>query len=358
MGFVMRKNKIKNKTKLRKRILLAFSLVLFFSFSIAGVLSNILMRIFPNYGNYYLVEQVADRSNIVSFMPIGIMFVVAVVVTYFLSNSITRPIEDLGEFALSIGDGNFNTNDFEFQDVELENLNAALNKSVRQLKAYDASQKDFFQNASHELRTPLMSIKCYAEGIVYGVMDPKQASETILEETDKLSELVTDLLYIAKIDNITTIYAAEDVDLIGIIKECAERQQALANKKHIGFVYSFDESIILYSCIADLISRAVDNLISNAIRYASSTITLSCRKIDKNIQIIVADDGEGIDEEILPFIFQRFYKGKGGNTGIGLSIVKSISEQHKGHIKAANLNNGGAAFTLTLPLGGKNGYKI
>ena len=194
-----------------------------------------------------------------------------------------------------------------------------------------------------------MSIKVYAEGIVYGLMESKKAGETILEETDRLSDLVTDLLYIAKIDNISTVFDTEKADLIMIIKDCAARQQAVADKKQISFVFDFDDSPILYECVAELISRAIDNLISNAIRYAASEITVSCRKKEKQVSIIVADDGGGIEPETLPNVFERFYKGKGGNMGIGLAIVKSIADQHNGHVTAGNRTEGGAIFTLTLP---------
>jgi len=342
----------KKKTNLRKRILAAFSFVLFFSFMLTGILFNVLMRQFSAYESYYYIhtEQATGRASIILFILVSIIFVVAVIVTYFLSNSITRPIEKLGKFARSIGKSGFDTNNFEFRDVELENLNVALNKAVKQIKAYDSEQKDFFQNASHELRTPLMSIKCYAEGIVYGLMEPKQASETILEETDKLSELVTDLLYIAKIDNITTAYTAEKTDLIKIIKDCTARQQAIADKRQINFVYDFASSYLHCECIAELVSRAVDNLISNALRYASSEIVLTCATKGSKIQITVADDGNGIEAEVLPHIFERFYKGKGGNTGIGLSIVKSIADQHNGYVTAENASSGGAVFTLALPI--------
>jgi len=342
------------KTKIRRRILAAFSAVLFFSFALTAVIFNIAIRLFAvdravNHNGYDEASRIVGRVGIIQFVLIGIMFVVAVIVTSFLSNSITRPIEKLGKFAQNIGPGNFTPNDFEFYEEELEELNGALNNSVKQLAVYDGEQKAFFQNASHELRTPLMSIKCYAEGIAFDLMDPKQASETILHETDKLSDLVTDLLYISKIDNITTAYTNEEADLTEIIRDCAARQQPIANKQNIRFTFDFGEETVLYSCVAELISRAVDNLISNAIRYASSEITLSCHGVRDHIIISVADDGSGIEAETLPHVFERFYKGKDGNHGIGLSIVKSIAAQHGGHVKAENSNQGGAVFTMTLP---------
>jgi len=270
-------------------------------------------------------------------------------VTYFLANSISKPIEKLSIFARNIGDGNFTPNTFEFKEKELADLNTALNKSVRQLGVYDNEQKAFFQNVSHELRTPLMSIKCYAEGISFDIMNPKQASETILQETDKLSDLVTDLLYIAKIDNITTVYTTEKVNLVELIHNSAVRQQAMAEKNQVQFSFDFAQDNIPYEGVSELISRAIDNLISNAIRYATSTITLSCKINDRCIKIDIADDGNGISTEIKPHIFERFVKGKGGNNGIGLSIVKSIAEQHKGYVTAENTENGGAIFTIVLP---------
>lgn len=351
----IRKNS--KKIQLRQRILAAFSSILFFSYMLTAIVFNIIIRLFVPVDEHYHAlgqnipdEMFIDRMGITLFILVAIMFVVAVIVTYFLSNSITRPIEKLREFALGIGKGNFDTNDFVFKDQELEDLNAALNKSVRQLGVYDSEQKTFFQNASHELRTPLMSIKCYAEGIQFGIMNPDEACKTILQETDKLSELVTDLLYISQVDNITTAYTAEELNLVDIIRDSASRQRAMADKKQIGFLFDFSEESISYKCSKEFMSRVIDNLISNAIRYAASEIALSCHRGQDNIIITVIDDGRGIEPEILPYIFERFYKGKDGNTGIGLTIVKSVVDLLGGNIKVENGAKGGAHFTISLPL--------
>jgi len=342
----------KNKITIHKRILVTFSAVLFVSYMLTAVFFNITMRIIEWREDLETVmaQYVFGRANIVLIVLVSAVFLVAVIATLFLSNSITRPIEKLRTYALGIGNGDFSTNDFEFNEQELEDLNLALNKSVKQLGVYDSEQKTFFQNASHELRTPLMSIKCYAEGILFDVMDTKQAADTILQETDKLSDLVTDLLYIAKIDNITTAYERESTNLTELLRECAQRQQAMAEKRELKFNFDFGSEEINYSCVRDLVSRACDNMLSNAIRYASSEITLSCHRLTNCIEIRVSDDGEGIDAETLPHVFERFYKGKGGHTGVGLSIVKSIAQQHNGQVRAENRADGGANFVMTLPL--------
>ncbi|MCL1996651.1 MAG: HAMP domain-containing histidine kinase [Defluviitaleaceae bacterium] len=330
------------KIKLRKRIFIAFSTVLFVSFFLTGIIINVAI-------NLYAMEM-AQGINFMSIILIGTMFFVSVIASFFLANSITKPIEKLSKFALGIGGGNFEPNNFEFNDEELEELSAALNKSVVQLGIYDREQKAFFQNVSHELRTPLMSIKCYAEGISFDVMDPKHASETILQETDRLSDLVTDLLYIAKMDNIATAYKKEKVDLLEIVKNCMERHLVFANKKGLKLSFKADKEPIYYECAKELILRAIDNLISNAIRYAKSEIVLSCTKNAKQIEITVANDGLPVDTEDMPHIFKRFYKGKDGNNGIGLSIVKSAVEQHKGKVFAKNSDKVGVVFTITLPV--------
>ena len=165
-----------------------------------------------------------------------------------------------------------------------------------------------------------------------------------------MSELVSDLLYISKIDNITTVYETVKTDLFKLIKSCVERQILLAQKNGIRILIDFIEPSVEYECVDELISRALDNLFSNAIRYASGEITVSCRRSHNQITICVSDDGCGIEPESMPHIFERFYKGRGGNHGIGLSIVKSIVEQHKGAITAKNNIKGGAEFTITLPI--------
>ena len=289
------------------------------------------------------------RINLTLILLVCIMFIISAFIAFFLSNSITQPIQKLCTLAANIGKGAFTPNDYLFKDKEFDDLNMALNKSAKQLGNYDVEQKAFFQNVSHELRTPLMSIQCYAEGIFCGLMEPQKASNTILSEVSRLNEMVKDLLYISKIDNITSAYTHTNVDLIEIIKECVRRHQAVADKKQIRFSFTFYEPAVFCDCVGELMSRAVENLISNAIRYAKSEITISCRSNEGKVEISVKDDGIGIEAEAMPHIFERFYKGKDGNYGIGLSIVKSIIEQHNGVVYAVNNIETGATFTITIP---------
>ena len=306
---------------------------------------NIYLVIYADITGLLNFARAINRFLIILFF---IMFIVAVFITFFFSSTITLPIQKLCTLTSNIGRGDFTPKDYKFKDREFNDLNTAINKSARQLSIYDNEQKAFFQNVSHELRTPLMSIQCYAEGISFGLMEPEKASNTILQETARLNEMVKDLLYISKIDNITSAFTFTNIDINELIRECVSCQQAVADKKRIHFNLAFNESAVNLDCVGELLSRAIENLISNAIRYAKSEITVSCRKASQKIEICVKDDGKGIDADVMSHIFERFYKGKDGNQGIGLSIVKSIIEQHGGIIKAENTIDGGAVFTITI----------
>ncbi len=312
----------------------------------------------PEYllpGNLFLIYFIdmtaitsfAERINVVLLAVMGIAGILAVVLVVFLSGKIAEPVRELTRFAVRIGEGDFSRSALKYGDIELAELAESMNKAAAQLDAYDKEQKTFFQNVSHELRTPLQSIRCNAEGIEHGILDQNQSSRVIISESDRLSELVEDLLYLSRIDSITPDSQFIECDLRELLSNSAERQSSLAAKRDLQFVFDFDDQPVNMNCDEKRLSRAFSNLISNAIRYAKRTITLSCRRENGVITIFVLDDGEGIAEEDLPHIFDRFYKGHGGKHGIGLSIVKSVIEQHNGKIEARN-SAGGAAFKITF----------
>lgn len=266
----------------------------------------------------------------------GVIVAVAMVICFLTANliagSVTKPLRKLTEFAGEIGKGNFAAQKFDFTDVEFDELLAAMNQSAEKLDVYDKDQRAFFQNVSHELRTPLQSIRCYAEGVEYGLMDAQKSSITIVNETDRLSELVEDLLYISRVDSITNHMEKRENDLRDTLALCAEGQKLLAEKRGITLVYQFDENAVLFAYHEKHMYRAFSNLISNGLRYARTTVTLCCHQLDGRIAVSVIDDGKGMTPEELPHIFERFYKGWDGKHGIGLSIVKSVVELHGGEI--------------------------
>ena len=303
------------------------------------------------YAVYYIdatdLQRFTANVNLRLLGLVAMIWFTTVLMSTYLAGSLAKPLRNLSKFARQIGQGDFTPNPVSYANEEFEELNQSLNHTAKQLAKYDNDQKTFFQNVSHELRTPLMSIKSYAEGIKYGVMDHKMASETILECTDRLTEMVGDILYVSRIDNITPPMM-EDINFTALVEERVAGQKSLAERRGLTLDFKSDSEPIIISCVTSYIERAVDNLISNAIRYAENTITLECYATDAKATIRVLDDGPGFEPEMLPHVFERFYKGKNGLTGIGLSIVKSVVEQHKGTATAEN-GEKGAVLTISLP---------
>ena len=299
------------------------------------------------YVNVTALGRFAGDVNMRILWLVLVIWLITMIVTTFLANSFARPLKILSEYARQIGSGDFSPNKIGFTNEEFEELNQSLNHTAKQLAKFDNEQKIFFQNASHELRTPLMSIKSYAEGIKHNIMDPKEAIHIIIEATDRLTGIVDDILYVSRIDNIS-MPNMEVINLQKLIIERMDIAKPIAETKHIIINFQTDSNPIFMYGVLKYIARVIDNLIANSIRYAKQQIDIECFAIGTKATIRVLDDGPGFEPEALPKIFERFYKGTEGLTGIGLSIVKSIVEQHKGIANAENGPNG-AILTITLP---------
>ena len=211
-------------------------------------------------------------------------------------------------------------------------------------------QQIFFQNASHELKTPLMAIQGYAEGIQAGVMDTGSAAEVILEESDRMTELVEELLDISKIDMGRQQLALSETDIRELLYDSIRAVEPAAAASGITIAPDFPEEPVMVKCDDTQIRRAVTNILTNGLRYARSKLCLTCRPDKRNVIIRIQDDGDGIAEGDLPHIFDRFYMGKSGKSGIGLALTKEIIHLHKGTIRAYN-GDTGAVFEITLPMG-------
>ena len=209
-------------------------------------------------------------------------------------------------------------------------------------------QQTFFQNASHELKTPLMAIQGYAEGIQAGVMDTGSAAEVILAESDRMTGLVEELLDISKIDMGRQLLALSEMDIRELLYDSIRAVEPTAAASGITIAPDFPEEPIMVSCDDTRLRRAVTNILSNGVRYARSQLRLTCRPDKRNVIIRIQDDGDGIAEADLPHIFDRFYMGKSGKSGIGLALTREIIHLHRGTIRAYN-GETGAVFEITLP---------
>lgn len=283
-------------------------------------------------------------------LAIASVFVVLVfAVLWTATRSITQPLHRLCREAERIGGGSFTEIEPAFSLRELEDLRLAMNRMSDQLMRSDQSQKNFFQNVSHELRNPLMSISGYAQGIEQGVFQPsKDAAHTILTESLRLTEVVNSLLTLSRLESGQQATALGPVRVVEVIEDQFDRLNGLAVQQGISLtLVPFEKSITVYG-EEELLGKILENLLTNAIRYAKTTVTIAVKAEKRQVAISVSDDGDGIDEKDLPHLFERCYKGKGGNFGIGLAIAHSAAEKMNGQLEASNQCTGGAVFRLFL----------
>ncbi|MGH4137902.1 sensor histidine kinase [Clostridium sp.] len=288
--------------------------------------------------------------NEILLIIVIITAIISVLISNAVSKKISRPILLLSNYAKKIGERQYQTEliDYDKND-EIGQLAETLQSMTRKLATYDSAMKGFMQNASHELRTPLMSIQGYAEAIKYGVVDTQdKAIDIIIEESKRLSDLVEDLLYLSKIETTQDELNLEEINVEYMIKSSIERINGIAvkNGKNIRFSRSDNSKIIMGD--EEKLTRAIINILGNCLRYCSENIEVILKSEGVKTIIIIEDDGPGFEESDIKNIFERFFKGKGGNHGIGLAITKSIIEKHDGNIVAGNRSKGGARFTITL----------
>ncbi|MBO2520755.1 MAG: hypothetical protein CW345_02950 [Firmicutes bacterium] len=227
-------------------------------------------------------------------------------------------------------------------------------------------RRDFLANVSHELRTPLTSIRGFAQAILEGVVArPEQVRrylQVIMDESLRLSRLVNTLLDLSRLESNAVSFAYEDVDLSASLASAVERLDPLASERDVEVRLSL-APLPPVKADRDWLAQVWLNLLENAIRHSPPGSQVHVRleragepPAEKAV-IDIEDEGPGIPEEEIPFIWERFYKvdksrryARGVGTGLGLVIVKELVERHGGQVRAENRPEGGARFRVELPL--------
>ena len=318
------------------------------------VLATVSLGTHPKYSDCYVIlysdltqYDLAVSASVNLLRNTAVISMILLFIAIFVvSETITRSVKKLSNFANDVGHGTFKTRDYNFSVREFHDLSTNMNNMALMLEKSDKDQKQFFQNVSHELRTPLMSIQGYAEGIQCGVFgDDKEAAAIIVDESKRLTAMLEQTLYISKIDLNELKFG--ECDLVDIIFSAKEKLDGLIVGKEKRVEIDVPQEKALVYGDSDALLRAFINVISNGIRYAKEKVSVRLYDDTSNWIITVEDDGKGISEEDMPHIFDRFYKGKDGKHGIGLSISKSIMDAHSGALTAENGKNG-ACFTFIL----------
>jgi two-component system, OmpR family, sensor kinase len=228
----------------------------------------------------------------------------------------------------------------------------SLTQARNQTEAMLERQRDFVADASHELRTPLTSVLANLELLVDTLRGPdREAAESALRSTQRMRRLVGDLLILARADSAGHVSVREQLDLADVVVEAASELEPASGDHTIEL--DVQPSPLVGS--RDDLQRVATNLIENALRHTppGTRVTASTRTLpDWSAELVVADDGPGIDPEARSTLFERFVRGagdRGGSFGLGLAIVAAVTQAHGGTVTIDESPHGGARFTVRLP---------
>lgn len=298
------------------------------------------------------VTPIEELENYINFILLGLMVIVGIIASisiFLTARKLDRNFGSLKSYILRVGNREKNLPIENFAYREFNEVGQTVERMSNMIDANQRSQQLFFQNSSHELRTPLMSIQGYAEGIKEGVIDAKQAASVIVDESQKMTELVDDILTLSKMESVQTQLQLEKLNITDLLYDVSWRLKAKADERGITFEHHFDDDYLEIEADEKLLERAFTNILSNAVRYAKTQISISGKLIENQLQITISNDGEAISEQDQEHLFERFYKGKGGHFGIGLAITKEIVERHKGTITVIS-NAQETSFIIYLPV--------
>lgn len=278
------------------------------------------------------------------------------VILALASNRMLKPILKLTAATQQVAKGEFDVEVNIQSHDEIGLLIKNFNQMTRELGRMEYLQKDFIRNVSHEFKTPISSIQGFAKLLQDETLPPEQRrefSEIILEETERLSRLSTNILRLSKLENQNELTSKKAFLLDEQIRSVIVLLEHRWSQKALVFSIEMRKTI----CIGDeeLLQQVWINLIENAIKFSrhGGRISVSVNQTEEHIEVEIADNGVGMDEETKLRIFERFYQGNDSHdtegSGLGLSIVKRIIELSDGEIQVKSSLNQGTLFLVKLP---------
>ena len=327
-------------------------------------------------GTILLVTNVVEVVPEVRFMftemlvsGIVILFVTAAIMVAWVYRSIWKPLGQLQEATKQIRDGNLDfTLEVEDDDEigqlcqNFEEMRIRLKETTEEKIQYDKESKELISNISHDLKTPITAIKGYVEGILDGVASSPEKLDryirTIYNKANDMDRLIDELTFYSKIDTNKIPYAFAKINVAEYFGDCVDEVglDLEARGINLGY-YNYVEDDVLVIADAEQIKRVINNIIGNSLKYMDKkqgVINIRILDVGDFVQIEIEDNGKGIGKKELPYIFDRFYRtdssrnsSKGGS-GIGLSIVRKIIEDHGGKIWATSREGVGTEIHFVL----------
>jgi len=309
------------------------------------------------------------------------ILLVAIGIAVFLARSITRPVSAMTKAAEAIANGHYDHEIHVEGKDEIARLAKAFTHMSRQVARTQRAQRDFLANVSHDLKTPLTSIQGFSQAILEGaITEPegyKRAAQIIYDEAERMSRLVADLLELTRLEERELELAAEDIDLVSLIKSEIHKLEPLAQQRNLKVAFQKPPS--LPGIVGDRarLTQILANLLDNAVKYATQGTTIHitiqhiCPQDPLPDPLMVrfgqpADNGEWavititnqsspLSQEELGRIFERFYRGdrsrqRGEGSGLGLAIAREAVLAHGGIIEASSDAERGVRFRVWLPI--------
>ncbi|WP_034328227.1 HAMP domain-containing sensor histidine kinase [Alkaliphilus transvaalensis] len=288
----------------------------------------------------------------------GIILLLATLLAMIISKHISNPIEQINQSAKVLAKGNY---EIEFEGkgfLEIRELADTLNTTALELSKVEGMRRELMSNISHDLRTPLAFIYSYAEMMHdFPHEVTSEQSQIIMDEAKRLTSLVNDVLDISSFETGITKLNKTNYNLTESIRKTINRFKELTKKEGYHLQFTYDEEIYIYADEVK-ITQAFYNILVNAITYSGQDKTIIMRQILKGncVRIEVVDHGDGISQDDLPYIWDRYYKVDQKHkralmgTGLGLSIVKKMIDIHGGDYGVESEVGKGSVFWFQLEL--------
>ena len=289
-----------------------------------------------------------------------IAVLISVIVVYYTTTRLTRPFMEINEIVQKYSKGDYNVRIPISSIEEATQLAISFNTMADQLKDLEATRRSFVANVSHEVRSPLTSMKGFLEAMQDGTIGPDEYEKYIgivLSETKRMAVMVNDLLDLARIESGKTALKLEIFDINELIRRTLITFEARIYEHHMEVDVKFAQEQYYVEADSAQISQVLRNIIDNAIKYSpdDSKLRIATYAMKREIYVSIQDSGQGIPEQDIPHVFDRFYKvekahtpSKQSGTGLGLSIVKRIIDQHNQTITLKSAKGKGSTFTFTL----------
>lgn len=306
------------------------------------------------------------------FTALVILIFTSVSVGLWIYRSVATPLVKLRKATQNIKDGNLDfvldvegTDEFAELCRDFEEMRRRLKESAEEKLVLDKENKELISNISHDLKTPITAVKGYVEGIMDGVADTPEKMDryvrTIYNKTVEMDHLINELTFYSKIDTNRIPYTFSKLNVEDYFSDCAEEVGLELETRGIQLCYAnYVDSDVQVIADGEQIRRVIHNIISNAIKYMDKgkgmkgIIQIRVKDVGDFVQVEIEDNGKGIAAKDLPYIFDRFYRtdvsrnsAKGGS-GIGLSIVRKILEDHGGKVWATSREDIGTIMYFVL----------